>query len=396
MANPTPKSKSRLFAVQVDTSTGWGRRLLGGVFQYKVGRPDLDIWTCPKSFAEEAQLPKGIKIDGLITYVNSEKEIIEVQGNSFPMINVSIFDTQKFGIPQIPPDQESPIELAYNFFRTRGFHNYAYCGPLDLAYVEDYAVRFKARIAEEHMHCNLIDINSQNLDKSLKKLQFPCAMLAWPRTVYQLLAACHSLSIRIPEELAILCQDEDELLNAYSVPPLSSIRAPASRIGFEAARLLDILVGGGKLPTESIKIECTEIIERRSTDSLAIQDPCIREVLHFVKNHFDKPFSIEDLTKIVNISRRTLERRFKNSIGHTLSYEIQDTRLRKAREMLIHSKVPIADIAPRCGFTSTEYFIYVFGKRYLTTPGQFRSNNREIVESGYGGGVDSLTEQFCF
>lgn len=365
-----------MIGIQVDTSTGWGRKMLMGVFKYKSQQPNWDVWTSPKSFAEPQKLPYGVKFHGAIVYIGNEKQAESMARYGIPVINASVFDSEPFGIPNIPPDQEAPVELAFSFFRKRGYRHYAYCGPTHIPFIRSFAQKFKTRVETEGFNCKILNVSASELHKQLVKLPRPCALLAWTRTIYQLLVACHALNIRIPEDLAILAQDEDDILNQISSPPLSAIQVPAEQIGYAAARLLHLLLDGKKLPTKRKIPKPMDIIERQSTNTLAIEDGHIRAALHFILNNSHQSCSVNEIAAFTELSRRTLERRFQKFTGRTVAQEIQSVRLEKARSMLLTTELPVTDIAPLCGFSSTEYFIYVFRKHHLMTPGVYRKHDR--------------------
>lgn len=370
--------RRRLVAVQVDTSTGWGRQLLTGIFHYKSKQPDWDIWTSPTTFAEPHDLPPGLVFDGAIVYVGNEKQARKMVRYGIPVVNVSVFDSEPFGIPNLPPDTDTPIDLAFGFFQRRGYRRVAYCGPVRTPSVRQYAHKLTERAHAAGCECAILDVGSKTFIQQLGELRLPCAVLAWPRTVYQLLAACHALNLRIPEELPILAQADDDILHQISSPPLSAIRVPAERIGQEASRMLHLMMDGKPLPSERSIPKPRDIIERQSTNALAIEDEEIRKALHFIRQHSHRPFSVDDIAELTGLSRRTLERRFRDLFGRTVAEEIKHTRLERARAMLNETDLPVADIAPRCGFSSAEYFIYVFRKAHKVTPVAFRNRHRGV------------------
>ena len=63
---------------------------------------------------------------------------------------------------------------------------------------------------------------------------------------------CYLSDIRVPDEVAILAGDTDELLCDVSTPPLSSVTIAGRRIGYEAASVLDQTISGRPLPAEPI------------------------------------------------------------------------------------------------------------------------------------------------
>lgn len=375
--------------MQVDTSTGWGRRLLTGVFQYTKKRPNWDIWTSPKSFAEVQNLPSGMYFDGAIAYIGNERQARAMATYNIPTVNASVFDTEPHGIPNVPPDKDAPTELAFNFFRKRGYRHYAYCGPIGKPHILDYAERFKKQVESAGYDCWLVNTNGKSLSDRLAALPVPCAIMAWPRTVYQLLAASHALNRKIPEDFPILVQDEDDILNQLSTPPLSAILVPAEQIGQEAAHLLHLMMEGKPLPKVRTIPRPRDIIERQSTNAMSIEDEDIRTILHFIRTESHRPCTIDSIADLTNCSRRTLERRFQKLFGRTIAEEIQATRLERARAMLNETDLPVAQIAPLCGFSSAEYFIYVFRKAHNMTPITFRNHNRGLIHQPQGHASDS-------
>lgn len=367
-----------MIAVQVDTSTGWGRRMLTGIFNYKSQQSNWDVWTSPKSFTEFNNFPSSLVFDGAIAYIGNKHQALKMKHYGIPIVNASVFDSEPFGIPNIPPDQEAPCQLAFNFFRIRGYRNFAYCGPTKISYVNQYANTLKRVVQAAGFNFQVLNVNSKQFEAQVKDLSAPCAILAWPRTIYQLLAVCHSQNRRIPEELPILAQDEDDILNKLSSPPLSAIQVPAEQIGIEAARLLHAMMERRTLPRERISPKPRDIIERQSTNTLAIEDDQLRNVLHFIRNQFHKAISVDDVASYAGLSRRTMERRFLKLFGHTVGEEIRNTRLEKARSMLNETDLSVAEIGPRCGFSSAEYFICVFGQTHNMTPIAFRRRNRGL------------------
>jgi LacI family transcriptional regulator len=375
---PLSASPRKMIAVQVDTSTGWGRRMLAGIFNYQSQQSDWDVWTSPKSFTEFNNFPASLVFDGAITYISNERQALKMKSYGIPIVNASVFDSEPYGIPNIPPDMEAPCQLAFDFFRNRGYRNFAYCGPTKISYVNQYANNLKKVVLAAGFSFQVLNVNSKQFEAQVKVLEVPCAILAWPRTVYQLLAACHSQNRRIPEELPILAQDEDDILNRLSSPPLSAIQVPAEQIGIEAARLLHKMISGEKLAKERISPKPRDIIERQSTNALAIDDDQLRQILHFIRNQFHTAISVDDIADHVGLSRRTMERRFRGLFGHTVGEEIRNTRLEKARSMLNETDLSVAEIGPRCGFSSAEYFIYVFSQVHGMTPIAFRRKNRGL------------------
>ena len=99
----------------------------------------------------------------------------------------------------------------------------------------------------------------------------------------QLLEACLRLHLQVPEQIAVIGADNDELICNISQPPLSSVMINDEQRGYEAARMLDILMSGGTPPQNPVYVEPAGVISRASTDILAIDDPPLVEALRFVR-----------------------------------------------------------------------------------------------------------------
>src|SRR5262249_25488052 len=84
----------------------------------------------------------------------------------------------------------------------------------------------------------------------IKKLPKPLGVLAGndPRGI-QLLDACRRTGVAVPEEVAVVGVDNDELVCELAYPPLSSVIPDAFRIGYEAAALLKGLMEGEPAPS---------------------------------------------------------------------------------------------------------------------------------------------------
>ena len=80
--------------------------------------------------------------------------------------------------------------------------------------------------------------------------------------------ACRELGFRVPDRVAVLGVDNDEVECGLSDPPLSSIAIPAERIGYAAAELLDRMMAGEKTPPKTTFLPPVRVVTRQSTDTL--------------------------------------------------------------------------------------------------------------------------------
>lgn len=81
--------------------------------------------------------------------------------------------------------------------------------------------------------------------------------------------------------------------------------------------------------------------------------------------------SVNDLSKHLNVSRFTLNRRFKKVNNSTPNFYIQKIRLEKAKELIKNKVANVTEIAFKVGFSSTTYFSYSFKKEFGLTPKEY-------------------------
>jgi LacI family transcriptional regulator len=189
----------------------------------------------------------------------------------------------------------------------------------------------------------------------------------------QVLNACREVGIAVPEEVAVLGVDNDDVLCDLSYPTLSSIVPDTHRIGHEAAALLERMIGGESPPRKSTLIPPLGVVTRRSTDVLAIEDRHLARAVRFIREHACEGITVEDVLEHVPLSRSVFERRFDQLFGHTPKAEILRARLDRLKQLLAETELPLKQIAFKVGFEHAEYMNVFFKERTGQTPGQFRA-----------------------
>ena len=114
----------------------------------------------------------------------------------------------------------------------------------------------------------------------------------------------------MPDDVAVIGVDNDEMLCELSNPPLSSVKQPARRIGYQTA-MLDRLMAGKKAPQLRFIVPPEGVVTRRSTESLVIEDVEVADVVQFIREHACNRIQVPDVVKMVDVSRSTLRTRFK-------------------------------------------------------------------------------------
>ena len=108
----------------------------------------------------------------------------------------------------------------------------------------------------------------------------------------QAVEACKVMGIKVPQEVAVLGVDNDESLCELSQPAMSSIYQHSALVGFEAARVLHLLMNGPASFIGNIINNQNVIITRQSTDVFAVKDEQITKAIMYINTHAPKANNI--------------------------------------------------------------------------------------------------------
>ncbi|XMB29017.1 bifunctional transcriptional activator/DNA repair enzyme AdaA [Paenibacillus sp. BR2-3] len=97
----------------------------------------------------------------------------------------------------------------------------------------------------------------------------------------------------------------------------------------------------------------------------------------YIDNNYTEALTLETLAEMCHGSPYHLHRTFRKVMEVTPTDYIQQKRMAKACEYLIHSDKRVADIALHVGIPNTPYFVTLFKKKTGYTPTQFRHHNRK-------------------
>jgi transcriptional regulator GlxA family with amidase domain len=100
--------------------------------------------------------------------------------------------------------------------------------------------------------------------------------------------------------------------------------------------------------------------------------PQLSEAVTLMENNIEETLSTDEIAQLVGLSRRQLERQFKQYLGTMPSRYYLELRLKKARQLLLESNSSIVQIGLMCGFSSGAHFSTAFGAQFGITPRQER------------------------
>jgi LacI family transcriptional regulator len=392
-------------ALLVESSRASLREMLRGIADYaRLHGP----WTI--YHFEETSKPgtltqlKRWGAQGIIAPIKSPKQIEQLTKLDLPVVD-TLGQYEVEGIPEILCDERAVAELAAQHLLERGFEHFGFCGLPGLRYSLDRCTHFAQILAEAGYETSVYndvkpphgdDIFSMEFEGKLHQnaeafaqwigsLPKPLGLMACnDARARQVVDVCTEYGLAVPEEIAVIGVDDDDLICELSDPTLSSVRQNSQKHGYEAAALLHrmIVVRGetkavGKSYTvEKSYIEPLGIVMRKSTDVLAIPDREVAVAVHFIREHFADGISVTDVLERVPLSRSTLERRFTKTIGRSPKAEILRVQLNRVRDLLAVTDFPVSKIADLTGFNYVAYMCNAFKEKTGLTPGQFRRKTR--------------------
>ncbi len=217
-----------------------------------------------------------------------------------------------------------------------------------------------------------LGLSADHLAAQLHAMPKPCAIFAGnDHFAQQLLECVLNAGLQVPSDVAILGADDTPRAANLAVP-LSSVQVPHRAIGWRAAAILADLLHGLPQATAVEKLSAVGVVSRASTGAIAMHHPAIAAVLDFIRTHAGEPFTVDDAVQAASLSRRSMELRFRTTLGRTILDEIHRVRIDRAKVMLRDGQRSITEIAFDCGFNEAPHFTATFRKLVGATPSTYR------------------------
>jgi LacI family transcriptional regulator len=188
---------------------------------------------------------------------------------------------------------------------------------------------------------------------------------------------CRRARIAVPEDLAVLGVDDEDLLCELADPSLSSVRLDCEGIGLAAAAMLDAALVGEISAARTRLVAPLSVVERESTRIVVSDDPLVSAAATWIRANVQRGVGATELVAALPASRRSIETRFKKAMGITLREAIEDARLERAKRLLGTTNLPLDSIAEASGFGSLQRFHLAFKEREGMTPSAWRRVGRQ-------------------
>jgi LacI family transcriptional regulator len=188
----------------------------------------------------------------------------------------------------------------------------------------------------------------------------------------QVLDACRRIDVLVPEDVAVIGVDNDEILCDLANPKLSSVHIDTDQVGYAAAALLGRMMDGEPPPEKPVLLAPRIVVARESTNVLATEDRELAEAIRLIRERACEGLRLKDFSRMTSLSRRTLERRVRDLLGRSPKDEITRVQLEKAKALLVETDLTVVTIAAKCGFHQPKYFSQVFHAKIGTPPALYR------------------------
>jgi LacI family transcriptional regulator len=363
----------------IDPVGGYGRGVIRGIVAFARERPEWMIEIEPRWAFDKPLAVEDWNVDGMIVQVHSREFEQQILDRGILATNVSNF-VADLQLPTVVPDDLAIGRLAAEYLRAKGLSSFAFFGAVTTEFAILRRRSFEetlAAICPGHKYA-AADSYGADLALWINSLPKPVGILGGnDDAAHHLLNICRRSNIRVPDSVAVLGVDDDELLNALVTPSLSSIRLSTERIGYEAASMLDRMIRGEALPGSTReRVLPLNVVTRGSTDLLAVADAEVAAALKFIRESAAAPIGVQDVSNSVAISRRSLERRFKASLGRGVLSEILRVHIDRAKRLLAETDLPMPKVARDSGFPNATRLGIVFRRLEAMTPSDYRGKYR--------------------
>lgn len=361
--------------------------LINGVLRFAADRArNWTYVTAPETLSLSVLDLRGWQGDGIIAALNTPAEAACAKGLPIPIVNIS-GTLAKTPVPRVSVDHNLVGEMAAEHLIERGFQTFAFYGLRSVAYSAVRQEGFEARLAASGFCSDTLLMPPTYRAKGLQWRDQQRKLVAWLNrltkpvglfavTDYrarQVLDACRQVGLRVPQQVAVLGVDNEEVICAYVQPRLSSVSRNNQQEGYHAAVMLDMLIRRKPIPSMEESISPLGVVSRESTETVAFKDPRLCDAIEYLNENIAAPIGVQELASHVGVSRRWMEYAFRDALGESPYQYIRQRRLKLAQRMLEKdASARIYEVARRTGFSSAKQFSMAFSQEFGASPREYQ------------------------
>jgi len=350
---------------------------LAGILRYASAIRDWRLWLFdPLSHISCGSVLPQRRVDGVIAGDDIEAlpESI-LPGNRHALVSVS-GENRRRDVSTVLCDNAEVARGAALFFLARKFRNFAFVeSPRRESVSEERLNAFADAIRPACDSFSAKSADDPGFTEWLKRLPRPCALFAANDRFAKVAAdTCRISGIHVPEEIAIIGVDDEEMICNFTSPTLTSIRPAFENGGYMAAKLLDELMRGKMRKARRLRYGVDGIIERDSTaiSTTAISAPSALEA--FIRQHATTDITPESAARAVGHDTARIKRAYREAYGRTVCRGIQEARLKEVQKLLKNTRIPVDQVGTMCGFGNGLYLKALFKRRFGMTMREYRKH----------------------
>ena len=395
--NIKPKAGGRMpvVGIRVPSWASFTRPIFRGIVDFIRNNEQWQIQTLVDSTNEMAPvlIDENWRGDGLILFRFSEEEAKIFKQCKIPVVNLSAECLGK-GFPTVIPNNFEIGKQAAQHMLTLGLKNFSYWGDPSRNYSIERGSAFEKQINSAGFDCIKVQIEPDHLPwdgrwvkmherivKELDRLPKPVGIFAKDDMLgSNIIRICNEVGILVPEEVAVMGTNADEVFCQKSTPPLSSVAYPGESVGYEAARLLSKMMNGQYIKNDHlVTMPIRDIVARESTNTFAIDDLVVTQAVQYIRAVAPVyPIHVSEVAARSSLSLSGFNKHFVQLMGHTPKEEIKRVRLAKLQTLLKNSNEKISHIAMDMKFGSPEELSRFFKRETGMVPKEYRSRYQNV------------------
>ena len=395
--NIKPKAGGRMpvVGIRVPSWASFTRPIFRGIVDFIRNNEQWQIQTLVDSTNEMAPvlIDENWRGDGLILFRFSEEEAKIFKQCKIPVVNLSAECLGK-GFPTVIPNNFEIGKQAAQHMLTLGLKSFSYWGDPSRNYSIERGSAFEKQINSAGFDCIKVQIEPDHLPwdgrwvkmherivKELDRLPKPVGIFAKDDMLgSNIIRICNEVGILVPEEVAVMGTNADEVFCQISTPPLSSVAYPGESVGYEAARLLSKMMNGQYIKNDHlVTMPIRDIVARESTNTFAIDDLVVTQAVQYIRAVAPVyPIHVSEVAARSSLSLSGFNKHFVQLMGHTPKEEIKRVRLAKLQTLLKNSNEKISHIAMDMKFGSPEELSRFFKRETGMVPKEYRSRYQNV------------------
>jgi LacI family transcriptional regulator len=386
-------------ALLIETSRAYGRGIFSGIASFVEANPHWTILYQERYL--EQRVPKSLREerpDGILMRVGNPRIADDIIRLGIPTVDL-LDEPKGKRCPVCLIDDFAVAQLAIDHLLDNGFVHFAFCGFRDVPFSERRKMGFVGSLRKRNFEVAVYRGTGstpnfhpaeergyrevEHISNWLAGLPKPVGVFACNDVrALQVSQACRIKEFAIPDTIAILGVDNDEIITQLSQPKLTSIQPDTFQSGFRACVCLDELMAG-KPPSKWVElVPPLGVIERDSTNSIGTADALLAQAIQLIRQKACEGLTVKQLLGALRTSRTRLDARFKRIIGRSVHEEIDRVKKKRVCQLLSGSDDTLSEIAAQTAYFSVSHLSRSFQKTFGIWPGEYRKRARRDRPSG--------------